>query len=122
MNMDNESNWKSEVWIDKTIDLESGGEWHSGIMEIKEGSIVTVDLLSNERVYFKISKYKEYEIKTKGGIRPYEFPFGSDLKIIDESVKIPSTENYILIMRLSIFNASARVKLKVVVISPSSEV
>ena len=120
--MDNMRKWDSKIWLDETIELKSGDEWHSNTLDIKEGSIVTIDLLSSERVYFKISKYKEYEIKTKDGTQPYEFPFGSDLKIIDESVKIPSTESYILIMRLSIFNESARVKLKVEVISPPSAV
>ena len=120
MIMDNSRKWESKTWIDETVELKSGKGWSSGTMRIKEGSIVTIDLLSNERVYFRISKYEEYKTKTKDGTLPYDFPFGSDLKIIDESVKIPSTEDYILIMRLSIFNESARVKLKVEVISPVS--
>ncbi len=118
--MTNEVTRKSRVWVDKTINLESGQEWDSQVMHIKKGSLVSVDLLSTERVYFRISKYDEYKIETKNGKLAYEFPFGSDEKIIDDAIKIDSDADYILIMRLSVFNGFSRVKLKVEVIDPPS--
>ncbi len=120
--MDNAGTWESKIWVDGTKELKSGEEWDSKTLFIKKGSIVTIDLLSNERVYFKISKYEDYKTKTKNGSQPYDFPFGSDESTIDEAVKISSDENYILIMRLSVFNDNAKVKLRVEVISPTSKV
>lgn len=101
--------------------LRSGQQWRSSSFEARKGSIAVLDVSSDQRVYYGIFSLKYYNSMTSNGDNLVDFTFGSDRSDIYEPYIIGVDGDFVVVLRLSIFNQIAKLTINLEVIGPREQ-
>lgn len=98
--------------------LKGGQQWKSDSFKASKGSIALLNIYGDQRVYMGIFSLQYYNTKTVNGSKMLDFPFGSDRINIYETYIIDSGEDFVVVIRLSVFNQTAHLTINLEVIGP----
>ncbi|MGP6240083.1 hypothetical protein ACNF40_06695 [Cuniculiplasma sp. SKW4] len=100
------------------LTLTSGQQWTSGSFKAKKGSIALLQISSNQRVYYRLLSVRYYNEITSNGTKLVEFQFGSDRSEILEPFMINVDGDFVIVLRLSVFNQIANIIINLELIGP----
>lgn len=100
------------------LTLKSGQQWISNSFTAEPESIALLDIKSNQRVYHGIYSVRNYKMLTSNGTKMVDFTFGSDAKRIYKPYILGDGGEFLLVLKLSIFNQIANLKINLEVIWP----
>lgn len=100
------------------LTLKSGQQWKSESFKASKGSIAILDVSTDQRVYYTISSLKHYNAITSNGTKMFDFPFGTDRIDIYEPYIIGLDGEFVVLLRLSVFNEIAHLTINLEVIGP----
>lgn len=100
------------------LTLKSGQQWTSNSFKAQKGSIALLEISSNQRVYYRLLSVRYYNEITFNGTKLVEFQFGSDRSEILEPLLINADSEFVIVLRLSVFNQIANIIINLELIGP----
>ena len=101
--------------------LKSGQQWKSDSFEARSGSIAMLGIRTDQKIYYGIFSLNYYNQKTLNGTKMIDFPFGSDNVNIYEPYIIGTDGDFVVVIRLSVFNQIAHLTINLEVIGPREQ-
>ena len=98
------------------VELDSGDEWHSDPLDLREGDLVTLSCRGDGRFYAGIYDRTDYHDLRGSEGGAFGFEFGTDRRGYTERFEVPEDDEYYVVLRVGVFTTgpvTINVRLKV---------
>lgn len=96
------------------VDLTPGSEWHSTAIRLETGQVVTLTCTSLKRFYAGLFSRAEYTKRKGAAGGAFDFLPGSDRRAFTTRVGVDQTDDYYIVLRVSVFNFDQKIHVRLV--------
>lgn len=96
------------------VDLTPGTEWHSAAIRLRRGEVVTLTCTSPKRFYAGLFSREEYAKRKGAASGAFDFLPGSDRRAFTTRAEVEQTEDYYIVLRVSVFNFNQQIHVRFV--------